>query len=149
MASRTRRRASNLGRGIVLVALLGIAPLLVSAADTPAPASRVPRPSVDAGEGGKCVADTEFMRRNHMKLLLHQRDETVHAGVRPRNTSLEACISCHASKKTGSVIGSDQNFCQGCHAYAAVQIDCFECHASKPEAARAAADRGRLVGVTP
>ena len=138
-----------MSRGAVLVALLGIAPLLAGSADAPAPASRVPRPSVETGEGGKCVADTEFMRRNHMKLLLHQRDETVHAGVRPRESSLEACVACHASKKTGSVVGSDQNFCQGCHAYAAVRIDCFECHASKPEAARAAAGRDKLVGVTP
>jgi hypothetical protein len=24
-------------------------------------------------------------------------------------------------------------FCQGCHAYTAVKIDCFSCHASVPE----------------
>ena len=127
-----RPRAWSGWRSIVLAALVAAASALAGAADAP-PASRVPRPSVDAGQGEKCVADTGFMRRNHMKLLLHQRDETVHEGVRPRNTSLEGCIACHASKTTGSVIGSDRNFCQGCHSYAAVKLDCFECHASRPQ----------------
>ena len=67
-----------------------------------------------------------------MKLLKHQRDETVHNGIRTKRYSLTGCIECHASRKTGSVIGSDQNFCQGCHSYAAVALDCFDCHASKP-----------------
>jgi hypothetical protein len=29
------------------------------------------------------------------------------------------------------VLGKD-HFCQSCHNYAAVKIDCFECHSSKP-----------------
>lgn len=99
-----------------------------------AAAGRVPKPVVEAGKGEKCVADTEFMRRNHMKLLLHQRDETVINGIRTPRYSLNNCIECHASKKTGSVVGSNDNFCQSCHAYAGVKLDCFECHASKPKA---------------
>lgn len=94
--------------------------------------SRVPKPNVTAEKGEKCVEDTEFMRRNHMKLLLHQRDETMHEGIRTKKYSLQNCIECHASKKDNSVRGSD-NFCQSCHNYAAVKIDCFECHASKPK----------------
>lgn len=98
--------------------------------------SRVPKPSVAAEKGGKCVEDTEFMRRNHMKLLAHQRDETMRKGIRTKKHSLQNCIDCHASKKDGSVLGRD-NFCQSCHSYAAVKLDCFECHASKPRASTA------------
>jgi [DsrC]-trisulfide reductase subunit J len=136
MTAATRVGFAIVWRGALLAAMFAFLSTLAGAAD--APASRVVKPSVDAGQGDKCVADTEYMRRNHMKLLLHQRDETVHAGVRPQDTSLERCIACHASRETKSVVGSDRNFCQGCHSYAAVKIDCFECHASKPSLVGAA-----------
>jgi hypothetical protein len=42
-------------------------------------------------------------------------------------------VSCHASKTTGSVAAASTDFCSSCHAYAAVKIDCFECHANKPQ----------------
>ena len=73
------------------------------------------------------------MRRNHMDLLRHQRNETVHLGVRDARASLKGCIACHASPQTGSVALAQTDFCVGCHSYAAVQLDCFECHASKPQ----------------
>jgi len=89
-------------------------------------------PKLDIGRGGQCVEDPAFMRVNHMKLIIHQRDETVRKGIRGSKYSLANCVDCHASKVNHSVLGSNQNFCQGCHAYAAVKIDCFECHSSKP-----------------
>ena len=144
MKGRVLTRVSSWSRGVALAGLLALG--LAAAADTGNPPSRVPRPVVDAGQGDKCVANTDVMRRNHMRLLTHQRDETVHAGVRPRDTALEGCIACHASRKTGSVVGSDQNFCQGCHAYAAVKLDCFECHSSKAQLTSSAADDGKLAG---
>jgi predicted CXXCH cytochrome family protein len=73
------------------------------------------------------------MRRNHMDLLKHQRDDTLRGGVRiTAKHSLKACIDCHASQTTGSVAASQTNFCVSCHSYAAVKIDCFECHATQP-----------------
>lgn len=98
-----------------------------------AESTRVPKPVIEAGQGKKCVENTEFMRRNHMELLKHQRDETMHKGIRTRNHSLNGCIECHASRKNNSVVGSDQNFCQSCHSYVAAKLDCFECHSSKPK----------------
>ncbi len=100
-------------------------------------------PKLDIGKGGQCVEDPHFMRTNHMKLIIHQRDETVRKGIRGSKYSLANCVDCHASKENNSVLGSNRNFCQGCHAYAAVKIDCFECHSSKrkvPETALASAE---------
>lgn len=94
--------------------------------------SSTPKPDIVIANPGKCIADEDTMRRTHMDMLKHQRKLTMREGVRGAKASLNACIDCHASKSNGSVLGSDQNFCQTCHAYAAVSIDCFECHQAKP-----------------
>jgi hypothetical protein len=124
-------------RGRTLVLLAMIAGMIAPAAHAQAQASRVPKPAIVIEKGDKCVEDVAVMRREHMNLLKHQRGETVHRGVRDPRYSLNGCIECHASSKNpgvkGSVIGSDQNFCQSCHSYAAVKLDCFECHASRPK----------------
>jgi len=94
-----------------------------------------PYPDIPKGKGDKCVRDTEFMRANHMKLLLHQRDETMHRGIRTKEYSLKNCIDCHAVTDANNQpvsVASPKHFCRVCHDYAAVKIDCFECHASKP-----------------
>lgn len=109
-----------------------------SSATRPAPA-RGMQPVIEKARAGACVADPAFMRRNHMKLLQHQRDDTLRAGVRDAKYSLKACVECHASRSTNSVTAASSNFCQSCHEYAAVTIDCFECHAHKPGASAAPA----------
>jgi hypothetical protein len=76
------------------------------------------------------VEDTEFMRRNHMKVILHQRDKTMHQGIRTTKHSLKNCVDCHADPATNSVLGQD-GFCSSCHEYASVKIDCFTCHTDK------------------
>jgi len=94
----------------------------------------VPKPVIQKAKGEQCVEDTDYMRRNHMKVLNHHRDKTVHEGIRTKQHSLKNCIECHATpneKGERSVLGKD-NFCQSCHSYAAVQVDCFQCHSSKP-----------------
>jgi predicted CXXCH cytochrome family protein len=96
--------------------------------------AEAPKVVIDkARYGDKCVEPTEYMRRNHMKLLLHERNLTVHEGIRTKRYSLKECINCHASKETNSVTAAKDNFCVSCHAFAAVKIDCFECHSSKPQ----------------
>ncbi|BAN36509.1 hypothetical protein SCD_n02709 [Sulfuricella denitrificans skB26] len=85
-------------------------------------------------KGDKCVRDEDYMRRNHMKILMHQRDETMRKGIRGSQDSLKNCIECHVNPKTNSVASSKEDFCMGCHTYAAVKLDCFECHSSKPKA---------------
>jgi len=92
-------------------------------------------PKLDIGKGGLCVEEPQWMRKNHMHVLKHQRDETVHEGIRDDKHSLKNCIECHASTKDDSVIGRADSFCEGCHRYEAVKIDCFECHSSKRKTA--------------
>jgi hypothetical protein len=138
------RHATRWQSAMVLAALLGISAAVAGSGEPQPATGRVPRPMVDAGRGEKCVADTDFIRRNHMKLLLHERDETVREGVRGTKFSLNGCIECHASIKNRSVIGSNENFCQGCHSYAAVKLDCFECHASRPGGGPAAGGANQL-----
>lgn len=91
---------------------------------------RTDKPVIEIANPGKCIAPAEEMRRNHMEMLKHQRDRTLRMGIRGEPVSLNACIECHASQKTGSVLG-EGNFCQSCHTYAAVKLDCFECHQPK------------------
>jgi [DsrC]-trisulfide reductase subunit J len=126
----------------IALAALGASAVLAAGAlfagDDKEPAGRTPMPVVSVEKGDKCVRDTEWMRRNHMSLLKHQRDDTTHQGIRGTDGALRGCIDCHASKKTGSVTGSDENFCQGCHRYAAASLDCWECHNPKSSAAMAA-----------
>ena len=120
-----------------IVALTGLlAALAVGGALAADPAGRTPKPVVEpAVTGTQCVAPPEVMRRSHMDFLKHQRDDTVHGGIRGAKYSLKACIDCHASRQTGSVTKAETNFCVSCHSYAAVKIDCFGCHASKPAVA--------------
>ena len=77
------------------------------------------------------MAPVEEMRRNHMEMLKHQRNRTMRMGERDTKVSLNGCIQCHASKANGSVLGSRDNFCETCHAYAAVKLDCWDCHQPK------------------
>ena len=121
--------AGRIARAICLLALF--APVLACASD------RVPKPVISIDKPGRCVEDTETMRREHPDMLKHQRDQTMHDGIRTPKHSLKECVQCHASTKTGSVLG-DKGFCQNCHAYASVKIDCFSCHASKPKPAAGA-----------
>ena len=90
-------------------------------------AHRVAMPVVKIEKGETCVAPTEEMRRDHMTMLLPQRDRTLRQGLREPRFSLKNCVDCHASRATGSVLGKE-GFCSSCHEFAAVKIDCFECH---------------------
>ena len=80
-----------------------------------------------------CVEETQDMRVNHMEYILHQRDETVHEGIRDKQHSLVECINCHVSDAPDAPrVSSEKHFCNSCHTYAAVSIDCFQCHADRP-----------------
>ena len=98
----------------------------------------IPKPVYPRGKGAECVEPNDVMRRDHFRFLMHQRDDTVHLGVRTQKYSLTGCIECHAVQGDDGQyvpINAEGQFCQSCHDYAAVKIDCFTCHASVPDTA--------------
>ena len=115
---------SGLGTGVALNARAG---------------EGVPLPAlVKAHKGETCVEPLPVIRRDHMKFLTHQRDDTVRSGIRGARHSLLGCIDCHAAKdEAGQWVRIDASgqFCASCHAYASVKIDCFGCHAALPTVA--------------
>lgn len=76
----------------------------------------------------RCVADTEYMRTEHMQLLMDWRDEVVRSndrvftaddGRRYYKSLTGTCLSCHDDKA---------RFCDRCHDYVSVQPYCWDCH---------------------
>lgn len=139
-----RRKRTKPGVAILLLVCLSALSAFAVATDEGVSSGRVPKPVIPQAQGDRCVADTAFMRRNHMDLLDHQRDETVLEGLRDEAFSLKDCISCHAVKGPGNMpvtVSDPKHFCRSCHDYASVNIDCFQCHASRPESAGFPVDR--------
>jgi len=76
----------------------------------------------------QCVAETDYMRREHMQVLMDWRDEVVREDSRIHTTSdgrkyekslSRTCMECHDNK---------QAFCDRCHDYVGVQPYCWDCH---------------------
>jgi len=115
---------------ILVYALIGFSLLSTSAvAETPFPTIHEP-----TDESVKCIQPEDVMRREHMNYILHERDETMHEGIRGEPKSLANCINCHVEpNENGEIAGIEtkEHFCNACHQYAAVQIDCFQCHADR------------------
>jgi hypothetical protein len=119
-------------RGLSFLTLLLLSLAVMASA---AQAEGVPKPQIPKALQKAEKGHAENMRRNHMNLMIHKRDETVYKGIRTEQYSLKACIACHAvpgPDKQPVSIESPQHFCSTCHEYAAVKVDCFQCHASKP-----------------
>lgn len=114
----------------ITLILAGLALLypVTGSAETPMPVIHEPE--------GECVEEEDVMRRDHMDFILHQRDETMHNGIRSSKYAFAECIDCHVQPdETGNIASfkSDEHFCNTCHEYAAVTIDCFDCHADRPQ----------------
>ena len=96
-----------------------------------------------AGEPGQqCVKPKQEIRRNHMELIKHQRDETVHKGIRASDHRLASCIECHVRRDDQGQpvpVNAPGQFCAGCHQYAGESLNCFQCHSSVPRAPQTAA----------
>lgn len=119
---------------VVLVGLFAL-PMMSNAGDL-GPA--VPKAKTKASAKTECVEPVGVMRKDHMEFLKHKRDETMREGVRTKTHSLVECIDCHVTPNDNGVyarIGEDGHFCSSCHNYAAVNVDCFDCHSDLPEGA--------------
>mgnify|MGYP001557339353 CR=1 FL=1 len=93
-------------------------------------------PSKAATEAEQCVRPTEWMRRNHMALIKHDRTVTVHEGIRTLDGSLAGCVECHANRDDDGgfvAVNAESQFCAACHDYTGVTMDCFTCHRTTPD----------------
>jgi len=103
--------------------------------------------------GKQCVEPADYMRANHMQLLIKWRNSDVREGNtvyinsqgKSFDISLQSCLECHATtatKVTTNSVGvsnpaldtSSDQFCVSCHNYASVKPTCWSCH-SGPEGA--------------
>lgn len=118
--------------GIVLaLGCLAGAPVLAQETTSTAGGPAIPKALGDPHPEG-----SDFMRINHMKLMRHDRDDTVHLGNREVKYSLKECVACHVVSDVDAMpvsVEDERHFCRACHDYAAVKIDCFQCHNSKPD----------------
>ena len=81
---------------VLVYALIGFTLLSTSAlAETPLPTIHEP-----SDESKQCIHPEDEMRRNHMNYIMHERDETMHEGIRGEPASLANCIDCHVEEKT-------------------------------------------------
>ena len=122
----------------IISTLVGVLLLLSMAAQAGDLMPTVPKANAKANPDTLCVRDVKDMRKNHMEYILHQRDDTMRKGIRTKKDSLAECIGCHVSKDDKGEyanFGDDKHFCSSCHNYAAVKVDCFDCHNAKPTAA--------------
>ena len=137
-----RRLLDRLGRlgALLLGACCALFAAAVLAAEWHKDKDNALLPAIPQAQGEQCVEPTEVMRRRHMDFILHQRDETVHKGVRTEKHRFVNCINCHVQPQRqaeGELIyprhTSADHFCTSCHVYAMVSIDCFQCHADRPQ----------------
>jgi hypothetical protein len=117
----------------VLAAVAAFVPAHGAGDRVPQPTWPQARERVSDTQG--CIEPTALMRKDHMKFLLFHRDELVHEGVRSKQYSLVGCVNCHASTDAAGkpiAINAPGQFCQSCHTYVSVSMDCFQCHATTP-----------------
>lgn len=118
------------------LSVFGAALLLSLSAQADSLMPDIPKAKRNYNEKTLCVESKDEMRRNHMHYILHQRDDTLRKGIRTTQHSLKECIDCHnaPAEEDGKVasVESSEHFCNSCHTYAAVSIDCFSCHNDKP-----------------
>jgi hypothetical protein len=78
--------------------------------------------------GDRCIEPREEMRKNHPALLASWRERVVRVGDRVHHQAdgldvrislTGTCLGCH---------GKATEFCDKCHAQAAVTLSCWGCH---------------------
>ena len=117
--------------GLIIGLVLLMSPFIYNAGK----AAKAPEPELTAKakEAKVCVADTEYMRSSHMRLLDEWRHSVVRDGERYYTAangkvyykSLQVtCMECHSNKS---------KFCDQCHDYMGVVPYCWDCHIQPKE----------------
>ncbi len=106
---------------IIFLALVGI-PFWYNAISQ---AAQTPQLAVNNGST-QCVESAQWMRDNHMDLLITWRDSSIRDNVKTYvasdgkqyDASLATCLSCH----------NKAEFCDQCHNYVGARPNCWDCH---------------------
>ncbi len=125
----------------LILAILG--PNLGKIVAAPDPKLDTPAIQKLAEKDRKCVMPTEWMRANHMQMLVDWRENVIRSRdkgypsaddrlfVNPEGKQYLAslsntCMECHSNKS---------KFCDQCHNYVAVTPNCWGCHLDKEQKA--------------
>jgi len=87
-------------------------------------------------QGERCIEPKNFMRAQHMRLLVRWRDEVVRENNRVYTArdgrvwekSLKTCVACHGHTDAQGKSTTAAAACSDCHSYVSVQPDCWNCH---------------------
>lgn len=117
---------------ILFIAILSIPIFYEWGKTNKGPLINLNTPGIEQLTNKQCVEPPEWMRANHMQLLLKWRDEMVRQGqtvyVNSQGQSFEiglnTCMKCHSDPSKNQ---SDQ-FCVSCHTYVGVKPTCWSCH---------------------
>lgn len=143
--------------GVLVFVLMVASPILYNLGkkNTP-PDINLDTPVIAQLSDKECVEPKEYMRENHMKLLLEWRDSAVRDGktvyINSQGQAYEislqgTCLNCHNNipisevdavndkKGTTAATNTEGNqFCFSCHTYSSVEPNCWNCHSDPREA---------------
>lgn len=114
--------------GIILFVVLFTSPVWLNIFSAKYDYPELAKPVGKNGEALECVEPVEWMRANHMELLIEWRDQALRQEKRvyvastgkEYETSLQkTCLACHTDY---------DNFCKKCHDQNAVEPYCWDCH---------------------
>ncbi len=114
--------------GIILFVAIFTSPFWLNIFSAKYDYPELAKPVGKNGETLECVEPKEWMRANHMSLLIEWRDKALREEKRVYvsstgkewETSLQkTCLACHTDY---------DNFCKKCHDQHAVEPYCWDCH---------------------
>lgn len=114
--------------GIILFVAIFTSPFWLNIFSAKYDYPEIAKPVGKNGETLECVEPKEWMRANHMSLLIEWRDKALREEKRVYvsstgkewETSLQkTCLACHTDY---------DNFCKKCHDQNAVEPYCWDCH---------------------
>jgi len=77
----------------------------------------------------QCVADTPYMRANHMQLLVNWREDVVRRDIRQIHAPNGKVYSASLANTCTGECHAKEQFCDRCHTYSGVSGPyCWDCH---------------------